>query len=124
MKKLLLILVFLAVSTGYAYAQTTALGNRGSISQITCDTSTTAIDGRDSLRVSFIIQNTDTTNPTFICFTVSATTACTTTTGVRLDAGTSTGKNALTSNPMEYIGPLSCITTGAATTIIFSEVLK
>lgn len=124
MKKLFLILAFLTFSISVAYAQTTAYGNRGTISQISCATSTTAIDNRDTSRVSFVIQNTDTTNPVFVCFTVSATTACTATIGIRLDPGTSTGKNALTSKPLEYIGPLSCIATTSAATIIYAEVLK
>lgn len=120
MKKIFFVLVFLVLGVEESYSQT-AYGNRGAASQISCLVTDTAIDSRDTLRVSFIVQNTDTTNPVFICL---GTAACTTTTGIRLDPGTTTSKNALSTNPLEYVGALRCIATGGTVTVIYSEVLK
>jgi len=123
MKKLIII-ISIVFSLAYGSRVVAAFeqgAGIGTTSIISCATSTTVIDVRDTRRFSFIIQNKDTTNPVTVCFS----TTCATTTGTTLDPGTTNGKNAISNSfAYEWVGPLSCIATGGASNISFQELTK
>lgn len=91
-------------------------GSTGAGQQITCATSTTALDAKDSQRVSWLVQLVDTAKVVRVC----PASTCTATTGLILDSTT----RHVNSEPEEHDGPISCIAIGTSADVVYMEILK
>lgn len=118
----LFVFMVLFLIPGYVHGYEQGAGS-GATTQISCLVTTTTIAARDSTRFSFLIENTDTSNPVWICFAGTGT--CTITTGHQLDPGTTNGKNSISNSfPYESVGPISCIATGGTVIINYTRLIK
>ena len=112
-------LVILILMAGYAYAQSD-VGRNATSEQVSCATSTTSISTGNAKRITAVIQSEDTSNPVWVC----PKTSCTTSTGIKLAPGTTNGNNFVAFENSEWIGPITCISTGSTVTVNFIEVYR
>lgn len=118
----MILFVALLLSAGKAEAVQMVFGipsaDSGGVTQVSCLTTTTAIDVADSGRLTFAIQNIDATNFVWVCFAAT----CTSTTGLKLEDATADGVNGIgASFAYEWTGPMSCIADTATSIITFFE---